>query len=229
MNILGIIPARGGSKGFPRKNLALLKGRPLLSYTCEAALRSRTLTGVILSTDDPEMERVGRECGVDVPFIRPADLAKDDTAMVDVIQHAVLWIRENRRETPDILVVLQPTSPLRRAEHIDGAVELLSAKDADTVVSVIEVPHQFSPVSLMSISEGRLVPASSGTSIFRRQDKPKIYARNGPAVLATRRETVEAGSLYGATILPLEMSRADSIDIDSAEDMALAEFWMDRR
>jgi len=187
------------------------------------------LTGVILSTDDPEMERVGRECGVDVPFIRPADLAKDDTAMVDVIQHAVLWIRENRRETPDILVVLQPTSPLRRAEHIDGAVELLSAKDADTVVSVIEVPHQFSPVSLMSISEGRLVPASSGTSIFRRQDKPKIYARNGPAVLATRRETVEAGSLYGATILPLEMSRADSIDIDSAEDMALAEFWMDRR
>ena len=229
MNILGIIPARGGSRSIPRKNIALLAGRPLLAYTCDAALHSRRLTRTILSTDDEEIASVGKACGVEVPFHRPADLARDEVPMVEVVRHALGWIMDHERYLANLVVVLQPTSPLRRAEHIDAAVGLLIDTAADTVVSVVEVPHQFNPVSLMRLEDGKLVPLLDQPIILRRQDKPRVYARNGPAVLVVRREVIAQGRLYGDTVRPLEMGPVDSVDVDDPNDLALAEFYLRRR
>ena len=230
MNILGLIPARGGSKGIPHKNITPLAGKPLLAYTCEAALQSQLLTRTLLNTDDPEIAAVGRACGVEVPFMRPAELAQDDTPILPVIRHTLDWLAKHDNFVPEAVVLLQPTSPLRQVEHIDAAIRLLLEQNADTVVSVMEVPHQFTPVSLMQLDEqNQLRPYLPAPIILRRQEKPRLYARNGPAVLAIRRETLLAGKLYGERILPLLMESTLSLDIDGPDDLALAEFWLARR
>lgn len=226
---MGVIPARGGSKSIPHKNIALLAGRPLLAYTCDAALGSRVLTRVILSTDDQEIASVGRDCGVEVPFLRPAELATDRATGLAVIRNALEWLRTYERYAPELVVYLQPTSPLRTSRHIDEAVCLLLDSDADSVVSVVEVPHQYNPVSVMKIENGRLVPflTDEGTHILRRQDKPKVYARNGPAVLVTRRAVLErTSSLYGEQLLPYIMDWPESLDVDTGMDLLVAELFL---
>jgi CMP-N,N'-diacetyllegionaminic acid synthase len=231
-NVLGLIPARGGSKSIPGKNIAPVAGRPLLAYTCAAALASAKLTRVLLSTDDVEIARVGRNCGVEVPFLRPDELARDDTPSLAVAQHAVRWLIEHEKWTPEILVLLQPTSPLRQARHIDEALGVMAQTDADTVVSVIEVPHRFSPYSVMSLRDGRLenfwkdpLPFDR----FRRQNLPVLYARNGPAVLATRTSVLlEQNNFYGPRVAPYIMSQEESIDIDSPSDLELASWLLER-
>lgn len=230
MNVLGIIPARGGSKGIPRKNLAPLGGRPLIAHTCAAARASRTLARVIVSTDDAEIASVAARHGVDAPFTRPAALAGDDTPMLDVLVDLLSTLDRRERYVPDAVVLLQPTSPFRRAEHIDAAVDLLLASGADTVVSVTQVPHQFTPGSLMRLDGERLVPADTQPPAARRQDKPVLYARNGPAVIAVRTPVlVGERVLYGRDTRPLVMSRADSIDIDDAFDLEVAELLLAAR
>lgn len=223
LEILAIIPARGGSKAIPRKNLAPLLGRPLITYTFDAAVDSKLLTRVIVSTDDHEIAATSRAAGIEVPFLRPAAIAQDSTPMIDVVRHALSALVPY---DPEVVVLLQPTSPLRTSAHIDAAISLATATDADTVVTVVEVPHQFNPVSLMKMSDGFLTPYVEGEPIFRRQDKPRLYARNGPAVLAIRREVIDAGSLYGDRVRAVVMSKAESIDIDDAEDLAIAELWL---
>lgn len=227
MQALGVIPARGGSKGVPGKNLRVLAGRPLLAYTAAAALGSRRLARTVLSTDDPEIAAAGRRLGLEVPFMRPATLAADDTPMLPVLVHAV---DEARRAgfAPDAVVLLQPTSPLRTSAHVDAAVELLESSGADSVVSVVEVPHQFSPVSVMTLEDGRLRPFLPGPVITRRQDKPRTFARNGPAVLAVRVAALAGGSLYGTDCRPLLMDDASSVDIDGPADFEYAEFLLSR-
>ena len=229
MEILGIIPARGGSKSIPHKNIALLAGRPLLAYTCDAALGSQVLTRVILSTDDHEIASVGRDCGVEVPFLRPAELATDQATSLAVIRNTLEWLRTHERYAPELVVYLQPTSPLRTSRHIDEAVRLLLDSDAYSVVSVVEVPHQYNPVSVMKIENGRLVTflTGEGTHILRRQDKPKVYARNGPAVLVTRRAVLErTSSLYGEQLLPYIMDWPESLDVDTGMDLLVAELFL---
>jgi CMP-N-acetylneuraminic acid synthetase len=226
--VLGVIPARAGSTAIPGKNVAMLAGRPLLDWTCEAARASRRLTRTVLTTDSEEIAAAGRRCGIEVPFLRPAALAGDDTPMVDVLRHALSCLKQHQYE-PSVLVLLQPTSPLRRAEHIDSAVDLLLATGADTVVSVVAVPHQFTPGSLMRVEGERLVPVEAGGGPLRRQDKPVLYARNGPAVLAVRKAIVVAGGLYGPDTRPLVMAREESIDIDDAFDLQVAEALLTRR
>ena len=225
MNVLGVIPARGGSRGVVRKNLSTVAGRPLLAFTADAARASRRLTRVILSTDDPAIAETARSFGLEVPFMRPPELAADDTPMLPVLQHAA---REMARSgfAADAVVLLQPTSPLRRAEHIDRSVELLESTGADSVVSVVEVPHQFSPVSVMRVDGERLRPYADAPTVMRRQDKPRLYARNGPAVLAVRACVLERGSLYGEDCRPMVMSASESVDIDGPEDLALAEMLL---
>src|SRR5258706_10337909 len=122
MEVLGIIPARGGSKGIPRKNLVRLAGRPLIAYTCDAARGSERLTRVIVSTDDDEIAETARGLGVEVPFMRPAHLAADETPMVDVLLDALATLGRVDNYRPDVIVLLQPTSPLRRSAHVDAAV-----------------------------------------------------------------------------------------------------------
>ena len=229
MEVLGIIPARGGSRAIPRKNLALLSGKPMLAYTAAAALASKTLTRSIVSTDDEEIAQAGRSLGLHVPFLRPREISNDQAPMIEVVSHALEWLRANEDYTPEVIVLLQPTSPLRKSAHVDESVQMLINHAADTVVSVIEVPHQFTPGSLMTVVDGKLVNAIPTESVLRRQDKPTLYARNGPAVLVVRSETIQSGRLYGDTTLPYVMSPSDSIDIDSPQDLLLAEFLLTQR
>ena len=222
MNVLGVIPARGGSKGIPMKNLAPLCGRPLLAYTADAVKESKKLTRTIVSTDDERVADCARSLGLEVPFIRPSSLAVDDTPMLPVLQHAIATMRAGGFDA-DMVVLLQPTSPLRRGEHIDAAVVWLQRVRGDSVVSVVAVPHQFNPTSVMRAEEGLLKPFLDGPSVTRRQDKPQLFARNGPAVLAVHTRVIEGGSLYGDESWPLLMTPEDSLDIDTPWDLRLAE------
>jgi CMP-N-acetylneuraminic acid synthetase len=228
-HVLGIIPARGGSKGIPRKNLVPLCGRPLIAYTCEAALGSRRLTRTIVSTDDADIARAAERCGVAAPFLRPVHLAADDTPMLDVLQDALATLARDERYAPEAVVLLQPTSPFRGARHIDAAVDLLEETGADSVVSVVEVPHQFSPASLLLVEGDRVQSWAGSTGPLRRQDKPRLFARNGPAVVATRCAVIEQGRLYGDDTRALVMRRDESIDIDDAFDLQVAELMLASR
>ena len=227
MIALGVVPARGGSKGIPRKNLAALAGRPLLAYTADAARASRRLTRVVLSTDSTDIAAAGEAFGLDVPFMRPANLSTDDTPMLPVLQHALETLAAAGFDS-DAVVLLQPTSPLRRAEHIDAAIALLESSGADSVVSVVEVPHQYHPSSVMTIEGERLRPVTAGPAATRRQDKTRVYARNGPAVLAVRARVLRLGSLYGNDTCPMVMSPRESLDIDNAWDLELADLILSK-
>jgi CMP-N-acetylneuraminic acid synthetase len=231
LKVLGLIPARGGSKGIPRKNLALLAGRPLIAWTVEAALGSRTLWRTMVSTDDDEIAAVARACGAEVPFRRPPELASDEAGALEVIRHAILEC-ERTLGRVDAVAYLQPTSPLRTSHHIDAAVELFWSKSADTVVSVTAVPHNMSLESQLVVrSDGTLGAAiPGGEDTLRRQTKPRRYARNGPAVLVVgRRCIVEESRLYGARCFGLEMNARESIDVDDLADLELIEAWLQCR
>lgn len=227
MQVLAVVPARGGSKGVPRKNLRLVAGRPLLAYTADAVRASSRVTRAIVSTDDDEIARAARELGLEVPFMRPAELAADDSPMQPVLQHAVRAMAA-AGFVADVVVLLQPTSPLRRGAHIDAAVDLLESTGADSVVSVVLVPHQFNPVSVMTIDRERLVPFLPDPQVFRRQDKPRVFARNGPAVAAIRCSVLERGSLYGDDVRGLVMRPEESIDVDSQADLEYLEYLLAR-
>lgn len=226
--VLGIVPARGGSKGIPRKNIKELAGKPLLAYTAEAALESRRIDRLILTTEDPEIASVGEECGLEVPFLRPAALAEDDTPALPVIQHAVEWLRSDEGFSPDYIVLLQPTSPLRTARHIDEALDQLIHSAADSIVSVVQVPHCFNPYSVMQLRNRHLYSyLPYGETDNLRQKKPIFYARNGAAIYAfTFRCLMELKSIFGNAVLPYFMRKEDSIDLDDLFDWKIAELLL---
>jgi CMP-N,N'-diacetyllegionaminic acid synthase len=219
MRSLGIIPARGGSKGIPLKNIATLHGNPLISYTIEAALASK-LNRVIVSTDNKEIAKVARDYSAEV-MMRPIELAQDNTPTVPVLQH----VTENLEEDFDFIVTLQPTSPFRTANHIDESLDIIKSNPAvDTLVSVIEVPHNFTPSSLMKLRKRYLEQLiDQGREVLRRQDKPKLYARNGPAILIIRKERFRSEQLYTGKTMPYLMDFLSSIDIDCEIDLQIAE------
>lgn len=229
-NILGLIPARGGSKGIPGKNIYPLAGKPLLAYTCEAACHSKQLGRVILSTDSQEIADVGAQYGVEVPFLRPERYAQDDTPSIDVVLHTLEWLQKNEKWTPEAVVLLQPTSPLRKSEHINQALELFHAHEAETVVSVVKVPHRFSPYTIQKLQDGLLYDfweKEVSFNRYRRQDIPELYARNGPAVLITRTKVLQQSKIfYGNKVIPYIMEEKNSIDIDDIFDLQLAEFML---
>ena len=228
---LAVIPARGGSKSIRLKNLAPLCGKGLIEYTFQAAKNSRLLDRVIVSTDSEPIAAFARERGIEVPFIRPAELAGDDCPMLPVVKHAVEFLQREDAYKPDYIVILQPTSPLRVARHIDESLELLIDRGADSVVSVIEVPHQFSPYSVMKLEDGRVVPFMPDSEQYSlRQRKPKFYARNGAAVYAFTYETLfEKNSIYGDDCRPYVMAPDESVDIDEPLDLEIAEMLLGRK
>ena len=223
MLVLGLVPARGGSKGVPGKNVRPLAGHTLLEYTARAARESGVLDRVVLSTDSAEIADAGRRAGLEVPFMRPSHLAADDTPMVPVIQHALAEVARGGW-SPEIIVLLQPTSPLRRPDHIRDAVKLLRETDADSVVTVVELPRHLSPDYVMRIDGGRLMPfLQEGARITRRQDARPAYSRDG-TVYAFRRSTLETfGGIYGEDCRPLLIAARDSLSIDSPADWDEAE------
>lgn len=214
--------ARGGSKGIPRKNIREVAGKPLLAWTLEAASSSSLVNRIILSTDDEEMATTGRTWGAEVPFIRPDELARDDSPHLPVVRHAVEWLEEHEGYRPDAVALLQPTSPLREARDIDGAIRLLEEKGADSVVAVAESPvHPYQMYGLTE--EGRLVEVGPRREGYvRRQDVPPVYAVNGAMYLVRRdvletAETFVAGSCYGYV-----MPRSRSLDVDEPWELRLA-------
>ncbi|NOT62414.1 MAG: acylneuraminate cytidylyltransferase family protein [Acidobacteria bacterium] len=224
MRVLGLIPARGGSKGVPRKNIKPLAGQPLLAYTAEAALTAQHLSRVVLSTDDEEIAEVGRACGLDVPFLRPAELAQDTTPTLPVVQHALRWLME-QGDSFDAVCLLQPTNPLRRAADIDACIALLIEQRADTVFTMLPVPADHNPHWVYFKSEGGALRLATGeaTPIQRRQLLPPAFHREG-SVYVTRTEIVlEQNSLYGARTLGFEIAPSRSVNIDTPDDWAKAE------
>ncbi len=226
MTLAALIPARGGSKGIARKNLALCGGRSLLDWTAEAALQSGVIDTAILSTDDDEIAVSGKALGLDVPFRRPAELSGDGALMLGVMQHCLAHLRSSGMDV-EALVLLQPTSPFRRARHVHEAVEIFRARQAATLVSVVRVPHRFVPEGQMRQQDGKLVPYLGGDiGKTRRQDKEMLYGRNGPVVLIVRSSVLDSNTLYGDPTIGYEMDEISSIDIDTSEDLRLADHLM---
>lgn len=223
MRVLGLVPARGGSKGVVRKNVRLLHGKPLLKYTAEAALAATTLSRVILTTDDEEVAAVGRSAGLEVPFMRPPELARDETPMLPVVQHALASIEEGG-ERFDAVCLLQPTNPLRTAALIDACVQRLFQGGADAVVTVLPVPAEHNPRWVyFQGNDGRLQLSTGDLHpIARRQALPPAYHREG-SVYVTRSDVVRGGSLYGTRLLGVEVDPRWSVNIDEPEDWAQAE------
>jgi CMP-N-acetylneuraminic acid synthetase len=222
VNIIGIITARGGSRGIPRKNIKDLNGKPLIAYTIEVGKKSRHLNRVIVSTDDVEIADVAKTWGAEVPCMRPEEFARDNTPTLPVIQHMTRHIEET--EKVDIVVTLQPTSPLRTAEDIDGAVQKLIDTNADTVVSVVEVKHH--PYLTFKLDGDKLEPLYCMEKRLRRQELPTIYALNG-AVYVTRRDTLlNRNSIYGDDNRGYVMPEERSMDIDSLFHFKLVEAIM---
>lgn len=226
--VLGIIPARGGSKGIPRKNVAPLAGQPLLTYTALATRDSRLVTRTVLSTDSEEIAGIGRELGLEVPFLRPPHLAQDDTPTLSVIQHLLHALGDRDKYSPDVVVVLQPTSPLRTGAHIDAAVHLLWDTGAASVVSVCPVEHPVDWLRRLD-SEHRVRPTLPGAqSAARRQAAEPVYRLNG-AIYVTRPSVIAAGSLLGEDTRGFVMRAEESVDIDTPFDLQLAEFLLQTR
>ena len=224
MRTLGVVLARGGSIGIPRKNIRPLGGRPLLAYTADAALAARLLDRVILSTEDPEIAEVGRRCGLDVPFLRPAELARDDTPSLPVVRHAAteaesLWGRF------DAVCLLQPTCPFRTADDIDACVALLDSAGLDSVVTVLPIPHEHHPLWAYYREPGGLIRLASGAAVppTRRQDLPPAFHREGSVYVTRRRVLLEEGSLYGGTTGGVEIDPERSVNLDSLHDWRRAE------
>jgi CMP-N-acetylneuraminic acid synthetase len=221
--VLGIVPARGGSKGVPRKNLRPLAGQSLIAYAAAAARASGVVDRAVLSTDDEEIRDEGLRCGLEAPFLRPPGLAADDTPMLAVIEHAVGTIVETGWQ-PDAIVLLQPTSPLRQPAHIRRAIELLRETGADSVVTVVELPRHHSPDYVMRIDDGKLVNfLPDGVHVTRRQDARPAYVRDGTVYACTVASLLETRTLYGRDCRPLILPAEESLSIDTPDDWAEAE------
>lgn len=218
MRILAIIPARGGSKGVPGKNIKLLGELPLLAYTTQSALASKLLTKVIVSTDCSSIATVANKYGVEVPFIRPESLATDTASSLEVVQHAVSFL-ENQNEFFDAVCLLQPTSPFRAKGFVDNAIQKFIQDEADALVSVLPVPHEFNPHWVFEPNEKGLLQIVTGDKdiIKRRQDLPPAFFRDG-AIYITKTTVIKQGSFYGNKLSYLESHPDFYINIDTLED-----------
>lgn len=218
MKILGVIPARGGSKGVVRKNLAEVHGKPLLAYTIEQAKLADRLDSVVVSTEDQEIAEVAKSLGVEVPFLRPDELAGDATPTIDVLVHLCKTMRE-RGADYDAICLLQATSPMRRKGLIDDCIERFEQAQVDSLVTICEVPHQFNPSWVFWKDDNqRLELATGGVEpIPRRQLLPPAFIRDGRIYLSRTNTIVDSQSLYGQSVAGFEVE--PGINIDTPEDL----------
>lgn len=227
--VLGIIPARGGSKSVPRKNLYPLADKPLIAYSIISAQQAKSLDRFIVSTDDPEIAKVAKDYRAEVPFMRPAELAEDDTPDLPVFQHAIRWLWEHERYRPEIIVHLRPTQPLRQAGEIDHVVRLLIESGADSVKSVRPVKEQ--PHKMWRIEDGRLSPYLQTEFRLRvgpdypRQKLEPVYISTG-VVDAVWSKVIDEGSTTGTHVLSYITDPIKSLDLDTADDFIVAEIIM---
>lgn len=223
MRVLAIIPARGGSKGVPGKNIKLLGGKPLLQYTLESANESQLLTRVILSSDDASIIATAEALGLEVPFIRPANLATDQAKSIEVVQHAVQYLEE-KGEFFDAVCLLQPTSPFREKGFIDAAIEKFIQTGVDTLLSVLPVPHEYNPHWVFEENEAGHLKLATGENqiIARRQELPGAYYRDGSLYL-TKMDYIKRGTFYGAQLGFIVSNPDFYVNIDTPTDWIAAE------
>jgi CMP-N,N'-diacetyllegionaminic acid synthase len=223
MTILGLIPARVGSKGVPKKNIKLLGRMPLIEYTLYSAKDSKLLTQIVVSTDDEEIAIVAGMLGFKPPFIRPTALAQDTSTSLEVVQHAIAFF-ENQNIFFDAVCLLQPTTPFREKGFIDQAIEKFIASRADSLVSVLPIPHEYNPHWAFEESENGLLKIATGDEkiIPRRQELPMAFHRDG-AIYITKTEVLKNGSLYGKSIAFIESNPDFYVNIDTIKDWELAE------
>lgn len=222
-SVLAIVPARGGSKGLPRKNVQQLGNKPLIAWTIEAALASSFIDRVILSSEDEEIIRTARAWGCEVPFVRPSELAQDGTPGIDPVLHALAMLPGY-----DYIVLLQPTSPLRQTEDIDACIKLCAQGGAATV-SVVEAKSN--PFWMYTVNEeNRLSPFLSDHGTYaRRQDLPMLVVPNGAVYVARTDWLVGSQTFFSQETVAYPMPSERSIDIDTDLDLALAELMLTRR
>ena len=223
MSILAIIPARGGSVGLKNKNMYPLNGRPLLFYTLNAAKKAKLIDRVIVSSDSKKILNFSKKNLVEV-IRRPKKISGTKSTTHEAIIHCLNFLKKNKNYVPDIIIILQPTSPLRNYKHINKAIEIfLKDKKATSLVSCVKVPHNFHPMSLMKESKERYLVnfLKRKKFIFRRQDKGLLFARNGAAIYIVKYEHVNK-FLFGGKIINFTMNEDDSIDIDSLADIKIA-------
>lgn len=223
-NILAIIPARGGSKGIPGKNIKLLGGKPLLQYTVEAARESRLLSRVILSSEDTAIIEVAKALEVEVPFVRPAHLATDRSGSLEVVQHALEYFKE-RGVFFDAVCLLQPTTPFREPGSIDTAIAQFLSKDYDSLISVRKVPDEFNPHWVFEPDKNGSLKVATGEKeiINRRQDLPSAYFRDGSIYLTKTNVILKQNSLYGNKIGYVVSEGEKYVNVDTTKDWERAE------
>ncbi|MHA7646445.1 acylneuraminate cytidylyltransferase family protein [Nitrosopumilus sp. S4] len=224
MNILGIIPARGGSKGIPQKNLRKILGKPMLQYSFDAAKKSQ-INKILVSTDDKKIAQFAESQGIEVPFLRPKKLSRDTAKTFDVINHTLNYLLKIEDYTPDIVIILQPTSPLRTKEMIDKSIKLLKNKNTTSVISVSKVKTH--PSSSFSYDGKFLKPLRKDFKKFdRRQQYSPVYFPTG-AIYTTWNTTIKKYmTIYGPRIKPLITEQEFSVDIDTKFDMFIAEMTL---
>ena len=224
MRVLAVIPARGGSKSIRKKNIANLGGKPLIDYTLQAALKSKSITKLVVSTEDQEIKSFSESRDVEV-IDRPHSLSQDQSQTIDVIKNLIF--ENNFKNKFDLVMTLQPTSPFRKTFHIDESIDLMKKNpDADSLVSCIKLPHNFNPQSLMKLNKnGYLYELQSNNKIYRRQDKEVFYARNGAAIYLTKMSKIN-DYIFGGKIIPYLMDLKYSIDIDEYSDLNFAELML---
>ncbi|MGB3775793.1 MAG: acylneuraminate cytidylyltransferase family protein [Leeuwenhoekiella sp.] len=219
MKILGIIPARGGSKGVPGKNKKLLAGKPLVGYSIEEGLNCKHLDHLIVSTEDPEIAQISRDYGLEVPFMRPMNLASDSASSIDLVIHALAFF-ESQQMHYDAICLLQPTVPFREAALIDAAIKKFKSEDTDSLISVREVPHQFNPYWVFEKEDTNLLSGSKKDVplISRRQELPAAFYRDG-SIYLTKTEIIKSQrSFLGERINYIISDNTDYVNIDTMED-----------
>lgn len=226
--ILGIIPARGGSKSIPRKNIKLFAGKPLIAWSIEIGLKSDILDRLIVSTDDQEIADISKDLGAEIPFLRPAELAEDTTPTLPVIKHAITFLKEKEGYTPDYILLMEATSPYRQTFHLREAVKLIEETGADSVVALGEVPKHFSPFWQFNTNKENKIELFTGGTIknvvCRRQELPTTYFRNGAFYLfKTNLLFASEPSFYGEDVRGYVIESKYSVDIDTLEDWEFAE------
>jgi len=232
VEVLALIPARGGSKGLPRKNVLPLAGKPLVAHTIATALDAATITRTIVSTDDDEIAAAAREYGAEVPFMRPPELAQDDSLDLEVFEHALRRLAQDERYEPELVVHLRPTCPVRRAEHVDDAVRrMLEDSEADSLRAVSR-PEQ-TPYKMWRRERGYLVPVVEVEGVRDahsrpRQSLPEIWWQNGYVDVIRPRTILELGSMAGTRVLPFVV-QDPIVEIDYADAFAAAEELLRRR
>jgi CMP-N,N'-diacetyllegionaminic acid synthase len=222
---LAIIPARGGSKGIPQKNIIDINGKPLIKYSIEEAIGSQFLDRVIVSTDDMEIASVAKECGAEVPFLRPSYLAGDNAKTIDVLLHVIQEL-SRRSQKYDYLVLLQPTQPLRKSWHIDEAIKSIVDNREERLVSISPVEDH--PVLIRSVDDkGYLKNLLSTNSTVRRQDFPDFYKVNGAIYINKINDNLNEGTSLNDNSYPYIMQQEYDLDIDEPKDIELLKFILE--